>query len=111
MESNTYDILSSGVTLILPYDCFKSFIARDYLIVSEMRAVLRWIDQNDSNMEKKTELLGCIRLWLISPGDLRSMVMATRLFSKTAIEKAMEMQTCIMPIEGADPRGRVCKFS
>ena len=70
-----------------------------------MRAVLRWIDQNDLNMEKNTELLGCVRLWLISPGDLRSMVMATRLFSKTAIEKAMEMQTCIMPIEGADPRG------
>ena len=61
VESNTYDILSSEVTLILPYACFKSFIVRDYLIVREMRAVLRWINQNDSNMEEKTDLLGCVR--------------------------------------------------
>ena len=36
--------------------------------------------------------------------------MATRLFSKAVIEKAVEMQTCIMPIQGADPQGRVCKL-
>ena len=47
---------------------------------------------------KKTELLGCVRLWLISPGDLRSMVMATRLFSKQPSKKPWEYKPALCPL-------------
>ena len=112
IECNTFGILSSKVILTLPCAYFKSFIARNYLLINEIevfKAIQKWIVHNNPEPPERRKLLKCVRLPQISSKELSEEVAASGLFDASAIGKAIEIQDSAVVKEGTEPRGRVCK--
>ena len=108
IECNTYGILSSEVILTLPYVYFKSFIARDHLLINEIevfKAIQKWIAHNDPDPRERRKLLKCVRLSEISSHELNEEVAGSGLFETSAISKAIEIQSGAVANEDAKPRG------
>jgi hypothetical protein len=107
-DSNTRNILKSEEFLELPEEHLIALISRDTFVAPEaeiLRAVCRWREHNEKDMEEMEDVAECIRLSRFRVEEIFTVVEPTGLFSEKLMLDGVRALT-MTDLSISRPRGR-----